>query len=259
MRRALQDAKLPVQFSQPTLPIPTVMPLPIILLPIALAGGSAAIQAASKVRAHRKLTQLHQELEEARQQHVQAMQRQYERQLELCAELNLPEPPLPDALLPWPEAEPVKSLRSRLLSRLPHRKKATLLDQRPGGSSATIVGRHGIGFAASTVWKTSSGQILRVVQPIGARAMTVMPKFAGLGSGATGSIAASTGLRFALSAFSIVGIAIGPALAAWTVWSEYQKVKKARVELADGLARFRGELNDMSDQTSRWESQLAGG
>lgn len=234
------------------------MPLPVILLPIALAGGSAAIQAASKVRAHRKLTQLHQELEEARQQHVQEMQRQYDRQLELCAELGLPEPPRPDALLPQPEPEPARSLWSKAMSRLPTRKKSALLDQRPSGSSATIVGRHGASFAASTVWKTSSAQILRVVQPIGARAVGFMPKFASVGGGATGSIAASTGLRFALSAVSIVGLVIGPALAAWTVWSEYRKVKEARAELADALVWFQAELDDMTSQTSQWETQLSG-
>ena len=235
------------------------MPLPVILLPIALAGGSAAIQAASKVRAHRKLTQLHQELEEARQQHVQEMQRQYDRQLELCAELGLPEPPLPDALLPQPEPEPpARSLWSKAMSRLPTRKKAALLDQRPGGSSVTIVGRHGASFAASTVWKTSSAPIIRFVQPFVARTVTFMPKFAAAGGGATGSIAASTGLRFALSAFSIVGIVIGPALAAWTVWSEYRKVKEARAELADALVRFQAELDDMTSRTSQWEAQLSG-
>ncbi len=239
------------------------MPLPVILLPIVLAGGSAAIQAASKVRAHRKLTQLHQELEEARQQHVQAVQRQYERQLELCAKLGLPEPPLPVALQPRPEPEPVSSLRSRVLSsalsRLPFRKKAALLDQRPGGSSAIIVGRYGAGFAASTIWKTSSGTIIRFVQPVAARAVTFMPRFASAGGGVAGPIAASAGLRFVLTAVSVVGLVIGPALAAWTVWSEYRKVKKARAELADALARFQAELDYMSDRTSRWESQLSAG
>lgn len=239
------------------------MPLPVILLPIALAGGSAAIQAASKVRAHRKLTQLHQELEEARQQHVQAMQRQYERQLELCAELNLPEPPRPVALRPLPEPEPVSSRRSRVLSgarsRLPFRKKAALLDQRPGGSSATILGRHGASFAASTIWKTSSGPIIRFVQPLAARAVAFMPGFASAGGGVAGPIAASTALRFVLTTVSVVGIVIGPALAAWTVWSEYRKVKTARAELADALVRFQAELDDMSVRTSRWESQLAAG
>ena len=236
------------------------MPLPVILLPIALAGGSAAIQAASKVRAHRKLTQLHQELADAREQHVQAMQRQYDRQLELCVQLGLPEPDLPAALLPQPEPEVEQGrwsqMRSRIRARLPTRKKAALLEQRPGGSSVTIVGRHGASFAASTVWKTSSAPIIRSVQPFVARTVTFMPRLATFGGGATGSIAASTGLRFALSAVSIVGLVIGPALAAWTVWSEYKKVKKARAELADGLAQFQTELDEMTKQTSEWESRL---
>ena len=236
------------------------MPLPVLLLPIALAGGSAAIQAACKVRAHRKLTQLHQELEEARQQHVQEMQRQYDRQLELCDQLGLPEPDLPAALLPQPEPELEQGrwsqMRSKIRDRLPLRKKRALLDQRPGGSSVTIVGRHGASFAASTVWKTSSAPIIRFVQPVAARTVTFMPRFASVGGGATGSIAASTGLRFALSAVSIAGLVIGPALAAWTVWSEYRKVKKARVELADALIQFQTELDEMSEQTSEWEARL---
>ena len=239
------------------------MPLPVLLLPIALAGGSAAIQAASKVRAHRKLTQLHQELEEARQQHVQEMQRQYDRQLELCAQLDLPEPDLPAALLPQPEPELEQGrwsqMRSRIRARLPLRKKAALLDQRPSGSSATIVGRHGASFAVSTVWKTSSGPIMRFVQPIAARTTTFMPNFASAGGGVAGPIAVSAGLRFLLTSVSIVGIVVGPALAAWTVWSEYRKVKEARAELADALVRFQTELDDMTSQTSQWESQLTGG
>ena len=233
------------------------MPLPLIILPIALAGGSAAIQAASKVRAHRKLTRLHQELEAAREQHVQAMQRQYDRQLELCAELDLPEPEVPDALLPQPEPEAPPSLWSKAMSRLPFRKKGALLDQRPGGSSVSIVGRHGASFAASTVWKTSSGPIMRFLQPIAARTVTFMPRFASAGGGVAGPIAVSTSLRFLLSAVAIVGIVIGPALAAWTVFSEYRKVKKARVELADALTRFQDELDDMTNRTSDWESRLS--
>ena len=233
------------------------MPIPLLVIPIALAGGCAAIQAASKIRAHRKLTRLHQELDEARQEHIDLVRRHYERQLELCADLGLPEPELPLALQPQPEPEPANNLRSRIRSRLPFRKKATLLDQRPGGSSATIVGRHGASFAASTVWKTSSGPILRFVQPIGARAVAFVPKFAAAGGGATGSIAASTGLRFALSAFSIVGIVVGPALAAWTVYSEYRKVRKARAELADTLAQFDVELDEMAQRTAQLEALRA--
>ena len=234
------------------------MPLPLLVIPIALAGGCAAIQAACKVRAHRKLTQLHQALDAARQEHVRLMECHYERQLELCAELGLPEPPLPAALEPQPEPEPVNSLRSKVKSRLPFRKKAALLDRRPGGSSATIVGRHGAGFAASTVWKTSSGPITRIVQPIAARTVTFMPNFTSAG-GAAGSVAVSTGLRFALTSVSVMGIVIGPALAAWCVYSEYRKVKKARTELAVALDAFQVELDDMSRRTAELEAQLPAG
>ena len=236
------------------------MPLPLLVIPIALAGGCAAIQAATKIRAHRKLTQLHQELESARQEHVQLMQYHYERQQELCAQLGLPEPGLPDALLPQPEPEPERRRWARIRSRLPFRKNAALLEQAPSGSSATIVGRHGAGFAASTVWKTSSAQILRIVQPMSARMVSFAPKFAGFastGGGATGSIAASTGLRFALSAFSIAGIVIGPALAAWCVYSEYRKVRKAKAELAAVLDMFRTDLDDMSHETGKLEALAA--
>ena len=233
------------------------MPLPALFLPIVLAGGSAAIQAASKVRAHRKLTQLHQQLEEARLEHVQAIERQYERQLELSAALGLPEPPLPVALVPPSEPEPENRLRSTIRSKLRFRRKATLLDRRPSGTSAFIVGRHGASFAASTVWKTSSGSILRFLQPISARALTFMPRFASAGGGLAGPIAVSTGVRFVLGAVSIVGLVLGPALAVWTVLSEYRKVKKARAELAAALAGFQAELDAMHRQTAEWESRLA--
>jgi hypothetical protein len=238
------------------------MPLPLLIIPIALAGACAAIQAASKIRAHRKLTQLHQELDYAHQQHVQSMQAQYDRQQQLCADLGLPEPDLPDILQPQPEPEEEPGRRLRLPVRLPFRKKEPLLQQAPKGSSALIVGRHGASFAASTVWKTSSGAILRVVEPVGTRAVAFMPKFASFapkfataGGSATGSIAASTGLRFALSAFFIVGIVIGPALAAWGVFNEVRKVRKARHEQAETLAQYATDLEAMIRRTEELETQ----
>ena len=238
------------------------MSLSLLIILIALAGGCAAIQAASKVRTHRKLSRLHQELDEARAQHVEAIRTLYDRQIELCAYLGRPDPEAPVALLPQPEPEQSGQRRFRLPVRLPFRKKEPILQRAPRGNSATIVGRHGASFAVSAIWKTSSGAIMRVVQPVGARALSFMPRFlsfaprlAGAGGGATGSIAASTGLRFALSAFSIVGIILGPALAAWCVFSEFRKVRKARHEQAMTLNQFRSELESMTQRTAELETQ----
>lgn len=229
-----------------------------------MAGICAAIQAAFKVRTHRKLRQLHGELDQARQQHVEAVRLEHERQRKLCAQLDLPEPETPAILLPQPETDDAPKGRFRLPVQLPFRKRKALLEQAPAGSSAFIVGRYGASFAASTVWKTSSGAILRFMQPLGARAVTFAPKFASVaprfataGGGATGSIAASTGFRFALGAVSIIGLIIGPALAAWSVFNEIRKVKRARQEKATTLEQYRSELDEMVRRTAELEAQLA--
>jgi hypothetical protein len=146
---------------------------------------------------------------------------------------------------------------------LPFRKKEPLLLQAPSGSSAFIVGRYGASFAASIVWKTSSGNVLRLLSPIttrflafGPRVASVVPRFAAAGGGATGSIAASTGVRFALGAISIVGLVVGPALTAWSVYRELRKVRRARLEQAEALAQFRSELEAMTRRTGELEAHL---
>ena len=223
---------------------------------IVMAGICAVIQAVVKVRAHRQLTRLHRELDGARQEHIQLMQSQHERQRELCADLGLPEPPLPEILQPQPEPDAATKQRFRIPVWLPFRNRQPLLHQAPRGSSAFIVGRYGASFAVSTVWKTSSGNILRLLSPITSRFLAFAPRFAAAGGGATGSIAASTGVRFALGAISIVGLVIGPALTAWSVYRELRKVRRARQEQADTLAQFSADLDAMTHRTAELEAQL---
>ena len=188
------------------------------------------------------------------------MQSQHERQRQLCADLGLPEPPLPEILQPQPEPDSARKRRFRIPVRLPFGNKQSLLHQAPSGSSAFIVGRYGASFAASTVWKTSSSSILRLLSPLTSRFLAFAPRAAGFataGGGATGSIAAGTGVRFALGAISIVGLVVGPALTAWSVYRELRKVRRARQEQADTLAQFSADLDAMSRRTAELEIQLA--
>jgi len=225
-----------------------------------MAGICAVIQAVVKVRAHRQLTRLHRELDLARQGHIEAMQVQHERQRRLCADLGLPEPPLPEILQLQPEPGTATKRRFRIPVRLPFGNKQSLLQQAPRGSSAFIVGRYGASFAASTVWKTSSGNILRLLSPITSRFLAFAPRaagFAATGGGTTGSIAASTGVRFALGAISIVGLVIGPLLTAWAVYRELRKVRAARVEHAETLSQFNANLEAMTRRTAELEAQLS--
>ena len=228
---------------------------------IVMAGICAVIQAVVKVRAHRQLTRLHRDLDLARQEHVRLMQSQHERQLRLCADLGLPEPPLPDILQPQPEPDAAARRRFRIPISLPFRNQQPLLHRAPRGSSAFIWGRYGASFVASTIWKTSSGNILSLLRPFisrlmvfASRAVGFAPRFAAAGGGATGSIAASTGARFALSAISIVGLVIGPALTAWAVYRELHKVRRARQEYADTLAQFSADLDAMIRRTAELEA-----
>ena len=231
---------------------------------IVMAGICAVIQAVVKVRAHRQLTRLHRELDQARQEHIQSMQLQHQRQCELSAQLGLAEPPLPEVLQPQPEPDPGARRRFRIPVRLPFRQNGSLLEQAPRGSSAFIVGRYGASFAASTAWKTSSGSILRLASPVtsrflafGPRVVGFVPRFAAAGGGATGSIAASTGVRFALGAISILGLVIGPLLTAWAVYRELRKIRRAHREQTDTLAQFSADLEEMSRRTAELEGQLS--
>ena len=234
-----------------------------VIAAIVMAGICAVIQAVVKVRAHRQLTRLHRELDLARQEHIEAMQAQYGRQCQLCAELGLPDPPLPEVLQPQPEPDAKVRRLFRIPLSLPFRNNQPLLHRAPRGSSAFIVGRYGASFAASTVWKTSSGSILRLGSPVtsrllafGPRVVGFVPRFAAAGGGATGSIAAGTGVRFALGAISIVGLVIGPLLTAWAVYRELKKVRQARQEQADTLAQFGADLDAMMRCTADLEARL---
>ena len=89
----------------------------------------------------------------------------------------------------------------------------------------------------------------------GPRVAGFLPRFAAAGGGATGSIAASTGVRFALGAISIVGLVVGPALTAWAVYRELRKVRRARQEHADTLAQFSADLDAMMRRTAELEAQ----
>ena len=230
---------------------------------IIMAGICAVIQAVVKVRAHRQLTRLHGEIDLARQEHIRAMQSQHDRQRQLCAALGFPDPPLPDVLRSPEEPDAAAKRRFRIPMRLPFGDKQPLLRQAPRGSSAFIVGRYGASFAASTLWKTSSANILRLLSPVTSRFLAFAPRVAGFaprfaaaGGGATGSIAASTGMRFALGAISIVGLVIGPALTGWAVYRELRKLRSARREHAETLTQFNADLEAMVCRTAELEVQL---
>ena len=230
------------------------MPLPILLVPLAVAGGSALVQLVAKLKSHARLNTLRDELEELESSHQAEMRQQYDRQLELCLHLGLPEPEPPPVLRQsdQPEAdEPRTPLWRRVLKRRPR----TLADGSPH-SRLGIVGRHGGSFAASAVWRTMSGPVLNVLRPIAAKVLTFAPRIAAVG-GTGGSIAASTGLRFALGAFTIVGIVLGPVFAAWSIVSEIKNVKKAQAELETTRIQQQAELTRYAARTRQLQSQLA--
>ena len=178
------------------------------------------------------------------------MRQHYERQIELCRRLDLPEPTQPLVLRETQQAEAAEQPES-LWRRLLKRRERTLADGSPH-SRAAIVGRHGASFAAGAVWRVWSATILNVVRPLSARLLTILPRFAAFG-GTGGSIAASTGLRFALGAFNIVGIIVGPALAAWSIVQEIRNVRKAHRELDTTRMQRRGELARYTARTRRLE------
>ena len=230
------------------------MPLPLLLIPLAVAGGSAAAQAVAKLRSHARLNALHAELEELESRHRDDMRQHYERQVELCSRLDLPEPEQPLVLRETQQAEAADEPEPRW-RRLLKRRERTLADGSPH-SRAAIVGRHGASFAAGAVWRMWSTTILNVLRPLSARLLTILPRFAAFG-GTGGSIAASTGLRFALGAFNIVGIIVGPALAAWSITQEIRNVRKAHRELDATRMQRQDELARYTARTRQLERQLA--
>ena len=233
------------------------MALPFLVIPLAVAGGSAIVQAIAKLKSHARLNQLRAELEELESRHQDEMRLQYERQIEISRQLDLPEPELPSVL-----REPRKVLEEEqqepLWRRLLKRRERTLADGSPHHSRAGIIGRHGASFAAGAIWRVWSAVILNWARPIIAffpRLATILPRFAALG-GTGGSIAASTGLRFALGAFNIVGIIIGPLLAGWAIFQEVRNVRRARHELEETRFERQRELYRYSARTRQLERQF---
>ena len=232
------------------------MPLPFFVIPLAVAGGSAVAQAVAKLRSHARLNQLRAELEELESRHRVDMRLQYERQIELCSQLDLPEPELP-LVLKEPQEVVEEERQEPLWRRLLKRRERTLADGSPH-SRAGIIGRHGASFAAGAIWRVWSAVILNWVRPIIAffpRLATILPRFAAFG-GTGGSIAASTSVRFALGAFNIVGIIVGPLLAGWAIFQEVRNVRRARHELEETRSERERELHRYSARTRQLERQL---
>ncbi len=226
------------------------MPLPLILVPLAVAGGSAVAQTVAKLRSHAKLNELRDELEELESRHRQEVQQHYDRHVDLCHQLGLPEPELPQALhqSEQPAAAETPTPRWRRLLR---RRTRTLADGSPHSRLGIIV-RHAGSFAAGAVWRTFGAPVMNILRPI----LTFLPRLAAFG-GTGGSIAASTGLRFALGAFTIVGIILGPVFAAWAIVSEIRNVRKARRELEATRAERQAELTRYATTTRQLQMQLA--
>ena len=244
------------------------MPLPFLVIPIAVTVGSAAVQAVGKLRARKDLNSLRAQLTDARARHRYLLTEYYLRHHFLCRQLEIEPPDKPESLLP-PEPDSAENERRRPLWRrvIPLKSKTTLT-QGSTGSARQIVGRHSFSAATSVVWKTSSANILRVVepvgtrliQPVGSRLITIAPRFVTLGGGAAstgGSLAASTAARTVIASVSVVGIAIGPAVAIWTIASETRKVKQARQELTILLAHQDRELAGFRVKNRRLEAQYA--
>ena len=229
------------------------MPLPFLVIPLAVAGGSAVAQAVAKLKSHARLNALRVELEELESRHRDQMRREYERQIELCRQLDLQEPELPLVLQETRQVEEEEQPEPRWRQLLKRRKR-TVADGSPH-SRVTIIGRHGASFAAGTVWRVWSTTILNVLRPITTRLLTLLPRFAAFG-GTGGSIAASTGLRFALGAFNIVGIIVGPLLAGWSIFQEVKNVRKAQHELEETRSERQNELHRYSARTRQLERQL---
>ena len=228
------------------------MPLPLLLVPLAVAGGSAVAQTVAKLRTHRRLNALRDELEQLESDHRDEMRLHYDRQTELCRQLGSPGPVLPMVLREADQPEPAEPSAPRW-RRLLGRRSTTVAD----GSTRTrsgIIGRHGVSLAAGTVWRMLSEPALNVVRPLSARLLSFAPGLASAG-GAGGSIAVSTGLRFALGAVSVVGIILGPVLAAWSIFSEIRRVRRARRELETTRLQRRAELANYAARTLQLQRQ----
>ena len=233
-----------------------------LLVPIAITVFSAIAQVIAKLRARKVLNELRADLESARLRHRRVLTEHFLRQSFLCRQLQLSPPERPASTLPAVDGERTEddSLIPRLMRALPWRKPKTTLTAGSTGSARAIVGRHSFSVGWSVVWRTTGSNIMRVVQPVGSRAASFVPRLVTLGGGAAstgGSLAASTAVRAVIGAVSVVGWVIGPALATWTVFSEMRKISHARRDLRILLAKQGMELSAFRVRNRRLESQLS--
>lgn len=231
-------------------------------LPLGITLISAVAQVVAKLRARKVLNQLRADLESARMRHRRLLTEYFLRQQFLCRQLQLSPPDRPASTFPQQpvEAGEEDTPRSRLLKKIHWRKPRTTLTQGSTGSARVIVGRHSLSVGWSFIWRTTGSNIMRVAQPLGSRAATFAPRLVTFGGGAAstgGSLAASTAVRAVVGAVSVVGWVIGPALAAWTVFSEARKIRKARQELRILLYQQDLELAAFRVRNRRFEAQYA--
>ena len=235
------------------------MPLPLLLIPLAVAGGSTLAQVAAKLRAHSRLNRLKAELEQVESRHREEMAYHHGRQVELCQLLGLPEPELPEVLQPPQEQEDVEPdlprWRRLLNERVLRRRRHTVAQGSPH-TRFGIVGRHGASFLAGAIWRTLSGPIMNFVRPMLGRVLSILPRFAAAG-GTGGSLAASTGVRFAVGAVSVVGLLLGPALAGIAIAREVKRVNQARRELQATRVRLQRESARSAAKTRALEKRAA--
>ena len=237
-----------------------VMPLPLLLIPIAVTVGSAGVQAVGKLRSRKELNSLRTQLADAKARHRHLITEYYLRQHFLCRQLGLEPPAMPESLLPPAPAVESETGQVPRWRKVLRRKPKTTLTQGSTGSAKQIVGRHSFSVATSVIWKTSSANVMRFIQPVGSRLVTIAPRFATAGGGAAstgGSLAGSSAARIAIGSFSVVGIVIGPALAAWTVTSEIRKIRKARRDLRNVLSQQDRELAGFRVRGRRLETLYA--
>lgn len=230
-------------------------------VPLGITTVSAVAQVVAKLRARKILNGLRADLESARMRHRRLLTEYFLRQQFLCRQLQISPPDRPASSypqLPVEEGED-ETLKSRLLKKVHWRRPKTTLTQGSTGSAKVIVGRHSLSVGWSFVWRTTGSNIMRVAQPLGSRAATFAPRLITFGGGAAstgGSLAASTAVRAVIGAVSVVGWVIGPALAAWTVFSEARKIGKARQDLRILLYRQDSELASFRVRNRRLEAQF---
>ena len=97
---------------------------------------------------------------------------------------------------------------------------------------------------------------MNFVRPMLGRVLSILPRFAAAG-GTGGSLAASTGVRFAVGAVSVVGLLLGPALAALAISREIKRVNQARRELQATRVRLQRESARSAAKTRALEKRAA--